>query len=143
MSAKNTLTVNIIIWAEIKEKATILAAKLTRGKKNLTEETFESIILYPDPFKIKDCKIHLKAYTRWPENFTKSSPEPITDILIINISSPSSKFFRDALKYLNTRRGIPLRYLVSEYNLTKISKDIDCKFYTENEMLSENTLRNF
>jgi len=122
-----TIEINTIIWAPTKEKAKEIAGKYSQGN------------IYCDCFYISNEEEfkNQKTYIRSPDEMALLAPQDITHVLILYVSSAESDDFAAARKYLDSRKGIPIKILCSENALFDQAAEMDCKFINVSEIIGE------
>jgi hypothetical protein len=125
MDSSNASSINIVVWAETRDKAAELAAIFTSGSENNEEWSGVS------------GNSELKAYIRYPAGFVLSSPKNNTDVLIVQISGKESSFLEEARNYINQRKAIPFKYVASSEDLSDWAKEQGAEFFLESEVSSD------
>lgn len=113
----NTKHINVVVYGESEQDAISLIEKVTGGTidgNGISSGTFNDVAL--------------KGYIRYPNSVPKSSPQCVTDILIVHLSSNDSINYASVKSYIDNRRGIPFKFLVSESDLNDTAKHFDVDF---------------
>ena len=125
MDSLNASNVNIVVWAESRDKAVELATAFTAGTETNEE------------WKGNFNGSALSAYIRHPGGFIQASPKNNTDILIIQLSSKDSEFAGEAEKYMSQRKGIPFKFVVSGEDLSEWAKEHGAEFIQAADITSD------
>lgn len=126
MESLNKIHVNTIVWASNIDKAVEIASKFTNGVEKDNKVFAASLQEY-----------NMNTYVRSLDAFSSAAPTGIADIVIIYLASEDSSDFSDAKKYLDSRKGIPIRVLTSENTLLDQASSLDCKFVSLNGLLGD------
>lgn len=120
------MTINTIVWAETSELAHEVALKFTNAhpnQSNVYTSSFEGVVL--------------NTYTRSPCTLPLSSPSGIANIVIVHLTTNESSAVLEAQKYLDSRKGIPIRVLTSLLPLLEEAQTLDCQYVNVNELTGE------
>ncbi len=120
----NHLQVNAIVWASDISKAEEIASKFTSDAQQTNGFYTTTISNYT-----------LNTYVRSPYSFSTAAPSAISNILIVYLASVDES--SEAKKYLDSRKGIPIKVLCSELNLLEESESLDCKYTNITEVMGE------
>jgi len=125
MDNTQSILINIVVWAEDIETASKLAADLT-GSQNSSNEIWSGHHEGAD----------LKAYIRYADGQINASPVGVTDVLVVQLSGSISSNVDTAKNYIDLRKGIPLKFVTSEEDLTEWASQYDSTFINLSEISS-------
>jgi hypothetical protein len=117
---ENTNIINIVVWAENSENAEKLA-------NSLSSEQSDQVYVQ----KIDNHE--LRTHLRYPNVICKTIPAGVTDFLIVHVNGENN----DAKSYINQRKGIPFKFIVSSSNLFAFAAENGCEFVDESEVYNE------
>ena len=120
------MTINTIVWAETSELSHEVALKFTNATPNQSN-------VYSSSFE----GLTLNTYTRSPNTLPSSSPSGIANIVIVHLTSNELSVVLEAQKYLDSRKGIPIRVLTSEHPLLEEAQTLGCQYVNFNELTGE------
>lgn len=126
MESSNKFQVNSIVWASSIDKAIEIASRFTNGEEKPNKV-----------FTTSDDECSINTYVRSFNYFGSAAPSGITDLIIFYLPSANSPDFNEAKKYLDSRKGIPIKILTSENALLEEASSLDCKFVSLNALLGE------
>lgn len=119
---ESKIEINAIVWSTNIENARKYAAELTGAQASQNNHYSKSTSEYT-----------LNSYVRCPNHPVTATPSSITDIVIIQIEETGD--LAEAKKYLDSRRGIPMRVCLS----SKVGEfdELECKLVNPSALASE------
>ncbi len=112
----NTVRINIVFYAESESEVRTLAGKILESKQS--EDVFSHCF--------DGVPVH--GYIRFPGCVASASPSGITDVLIVQVNSAESEHWTAVKNYVDTRRGIPYKFLTSSVDLSAQAKTHELDF---------------
>jgi len=134
-SDKNFLEINMVIWAYEINQANEIALEFLNSQKTIKNKN--------NFYSLNEKGYKINIYLRSPRTLATSAPQGITNILIIYLTKDSylkkeiSTEFSEAKKYLDTRKKIPFKFLVTE-TAFPIEIEFDCNKKLLSQFLSQN-----
>jgi hypothetical protein len=125
MESKSQI-INFVIFAESREAAASIANSLTGSA--------ESQAVWVGTSNGRT----VKAYVRCPGLLAEASPKGNTDVLIVKAPADSDEAYITNVKsYINTRTGIPFKYIVSSQDLSQLASSVEASYINESQLASE------
>ncbi len=115
---ESTGTINIIVWTESTNGSEMIASTITGGNVSNGVASGEHE------------GTQLRVYTRTAGEPALAHPQGVADALIVSISK-ESLFFEQAKEYVNTRRGIPCKFICSSEDLTEVAQSVDATYLSD------------
>jgi Ca2+-binding EF-hand superfamily protein len=128
------LDVNLVVWAEHKEKAKYLASMISRGKIVRIPEVYQLEVQIPPSGDQSEYLLSIKCFYCWARSYLLNTPENLTDILILNIEGTDTKYLEEAINFADFRRSVPIKYMVSNEDISDIAIKLDCEFAYEDHV---------
>ena len=125
-SSTTTSRVNIVFFTESESESRDLAGKILTNKHS------------EDVWQHKVDGVDVFGYIRWPAAIPTATPVGITDILIVHVSTDASENWQSAKNYVDSRRGIPFKFLSSALDLSAQAASLDCEFVNVAEVTGDN-----
>ena len=126
---ESTPQVNIVVWAEMRSRAMAIAEPLCGFQDNGNNDTWSGNV----------DGANVTVYIRLDGAFYNVPVQGLTDILIVDLSSQDSPSAEVARNYVDTRRGIPHRFVTSSEDLSEFAKGLGCEFLSASSVASEET----
>jgi hypothetical protein len=121
----SNLPINIVVWAENREAAAQLAAIVTNGTES--NDTFNGTV----------NERNVVAYIRYPSGYLTASPQSFTDVLIVAVSGNESCYLESAYSYLNARKAIPFKFVVSSEDVSSWASKNEAEYISQADFSSE------
>ena len=126
MTTTPTYTINTIVFSSDLSKAQKIAEKFTDGPTG-------ALMMYSRGTE----EYILRTFVRTPTKFSDLPVSGIVDVIIVHLSSTDAEEFKEAKKYLESRKSIPIKVLCSENALVDEAAALDCKYLHLSELLGE------
>jgi hypothetical protein len=115
-----TKLVNVVIFAETEDMAKSTADLF--GTKQSGVDLWEGT----------QTGVPVKTYIRWFSSVPTQTPKGVTDILVVACNSVSG----EVTKYIDQRRGIPQKYLVSESDLKTDAGELKVDYLSKADLVN-------
>lgn len=113
---------NIIAWSDNEQNALNLIKKLASSQTGESQWTVQ----------FEDYQ--LKVFLRFPHQSQKVTPVGWTDLIVLSVDETNEGL---ALEYLDTRKGIPLKFLTGKSSDQELADDLGCELLKEQDFKAD------
>lgn len=115
--------VNIVVVSDTEENSKDLAERICITKINEADIWHEH-----------REGVDINTYVRWPNCIITAAPIGITDILLAYISKPNEDSWNYIKSYIDERKSIPYKYIISSSDLSKEANELGLDFIKLEEL---------